>query len=153
MAKQGPAGEPKRRRRRYSDDDRAAALAALAANGGNLKGTARQVGVPEPTLRHWSRDATRQGAKVEAQKTALADQFEALAERLLAVAESKIGEASFVQLMTGAGIAVDKMLLLRERSTTNNATADPGAQVVIYLPDNGRGGTALPATPPTGGRL
>lgn len=40
-------------RQQYTDDERVAALAQLAANGGNLKRTARALGLPAPTLRLW----------------------------------------------------------------------------------------------------
>jgi transposase-like protein len=42
-------------KRRYSDDDRANAIAALAANGGFVKTTARQLGIPAKTLENWSK--------------------------------------------------------------------------------------------------
>jgi transposase-like protein len=40
-------------KRRYSDQDRAAAVAAVTANGGNIQRTARQLGIPETSLRQW----------------------------------------------------------------------------------------------------
>jgi hypothetical protein len=50
-----------RPRRRYSDEDRAVALAALAANGNNLRRTARQLGIPRASLLAW-RNGGRRGA-------------------------------------------------------------------------------------------
>ena len=41
-------------KRSYSDEQKASALAALAANGGNARLTAAQVGVPRTTLLKWA---------------------------------------------------------------------------------------------------
>jgi transposase-like protein len=46
-------------RRHYSDKDRADALAVLEANGGNVSGAAKTIGVPEATLRLWAADNQR----------------------------------------------------------------------------------------------
>ncbi len=40
-------------RRVYSDNERVQALAALALNRGNIKATARHLGIPHPTLTLW----------------------------------------------------------------------------------------------------
>lgn len=40
-------------RRTYTDAERVQALAALAFNRGNIKATARQLGIPHPTLTLW----------------------------------------------------------------------------------------------------
>jgi hypothetical protein len=42
------------KRRHYSDEDRAEALAVLDANAGNLKRTARDLGIPRATLQEWA---------------------------------------------------------------------------------------------------
>ena len=42
----------------YSEERVAEALAALVRNGNNLKGTARELGVPVPTLRYWRDQAS-----------------------------------------------------------------------------------------------
>lgn len=113
------------KRRHYSDDERAACLAALAANGGNLKKTARQAGVPEATLRKWARgDARRPGADLCARKKAeLADLFEAQArDCLAAITPEKVAAANVQQLLVSAGVAVDKMRLLRNQPTENVAS-------------------------------
>ena len=111
-------------KRSYSDADKAAALVALDANGGNLKRTAEQLGIPEPTLRQWSKgrtnadvEAMREGAKVD-----LADRLERVVGVLLAAAvdPDKVEGASLKDVMTGAGIAIDKMQLLRGEPTAIN---------------------------------
>ena len=107
-------------RRHYSDEDRAAALAALRANGGNVRRTAGQVGVPASTLAGWAAgDHAPVGAELRAgKKLELADRFEEIARAALGrVTAAKLDEANAPQLLTAAGIAVDKMRLLREQPT------------------------------------
>src|SRR5262245_10592034 len=43
------------RRRCYTDDDRLFALRHLEANDGNVSRTARELGIPVPTLHQWAR--------------------------------------------------------------------------------------------------
>jgi len=54
---------------------------------------------------------------------------------LVSVAPDKVGEATLQQIMTSAGIAIDKMQLLRQQPTSIEQK-QPG--VTIYLPDNER---------------
>lgn len=49
-------------RRRYTDDDRTFALRWLDANRGNVSRTARELGIPVPTLHQWDRGARFGGA-------------------------------------------------------------------------------------------
>jgi hypothetical protein len=107
-------GTPKRRR--YPDDDQASILAALAANGGNVARTARQLGVPRGTLQQWGH---RWGVPPDVaqlahqKKAALADRLEAIAFQLLGAIPGKAAGASLLELARALGILVDKMLLLR----------------------------------------
>jgi transposase-like protein len=106
--------------RDYSEDDKAAVLAHYEACG-VIRKTARAFSIPECTLRKWLRGegvSNVTADSVRAQKRALADEFEAIAYKACELAPGKIEEASFAQVMTGAGIAVDKMRLLREKSTS-----------------------------------
>lgn len=110
-----------KRRRRYSDQDRQEALAALAANGGNLDRTARQLGIPRATLQAW-RDGARHPEAAESaapKKAALADRLEELAHKLLDAAcePGRLAGASLQQVATSLGIALDKMRLLRGQPT------------------------------------
>jgi transposase-like protein len=104
-------------RRRCDDEFRAAALAALAANGGNLKRTARQLGLPRKTLEGWASGRTRlPPANLRHQKKGrLADALECIARQLLDEASrpENIAAASLVDLAVMMGVVVDKMLLLR----------------------------------------
>lgn len=107
-------------KRRYSDEDRANALAALAANGGNLAQTARQLGIPRATLQRWLEGSAHPEAAANAapKKAALADRLEELAGQLLdGVTLDKIAGSGPKELLTSLGIAVDKMQLLRGQPT------------------------------------
>jgi hypothetical protein len=134
-------------RRRYSDDERAAALAALAANGGNVPLTARQLDIPEQTLRNWTAgrrhpEASQMG---DEKRPPLADAFEALAGKLLdGITPAKITETGVKDLTTSAAIAVDKMRLLREQPTSisdvNLPDEERRARLAAYLERLGAGG-------------
>lgn len=121
-------------KRRYSEADRAVALALLDANGGNLKRTAREFGVPVDTLRYW-RDRRVEGAEreeeppapkqttnkdVQVAKESLADATARLAQRLVSAMEDKLADANLKDAAVAFGIAVDKMQVLRGEATSIN---------------------------------
>ena len=51
-------------RKEYSDEEKVRALAALAAGGGDVSRTARQLGIPRRTLRDWADAARARGSGV-----------------------------------------------------------------------------------------
>lgn len=109
----------KERRRRYSDEDRANAIAALAANGGNVNLTAKQLDIPATTLKHWA-DGTRHAESAqlgEQKKGPLADRLELVAWKLAESLDGKIEAAGLQQTATSLGIVIDKMQLLRNKPT------------------------------------
>jgi transposase-like protein len=113
-------------RRHYSDEERAACLAALDANGGNLGRTARQVGVPESTLKGW-RDAPDAAAPAEVRarkKEELADLLEAFVRSSVGQLDAKLAAADFRDASTGIAILIDKMRLLRGESTAIHESRD-----------------------------
>jgi transposase-like protein len=57
-----------RSRRRYTESQKAEALAILVANEGNIKGTARQLQIPEKTLAGWRDEEPRLLAQDQEQK-------------------------------------------------------------------------------------
>jgi hypothetical protein len=116
-----------RQRHGYTDSARADALAALAANGGNFTRTAAQLGIPRRTLQHWAKGECAPQVRELAQqkKGPLADAFEELARELLGgMTPEKMAAATLQQLATAAGIAVDKMQLLRGQPTTITEMTD-----------------------------
>jgi Transposase len=113
-------------KRRYTDEERGASLAALAANAGNVKRTARELGIPEVTLRHWSTgsrhpEAVTMGAQ---KKGPLADKLEEVAWALAGKLPGS--DCSDVQATAVAlGILVDKLQVLRGLpSSITGATHD-----------------------------
>lgn len=116
-------------KRRYSDDERAQALAALAANGGNVSGTARSLGVPTDTLRHWAKGKRHpEAAKMaEEKKAPLADLFELFVSRVLSLTtDADIQGATLRDRFTAAGIAIDKARLLRGEPTAISEEREDG---------------------------
>lgn len=110
-------------RTEWTDREKGSALAALAANGGNVSKTARQLEIPRTTLRLWAR-GLRQNADVaeigRQKKSTLADEFERVAEQMVAETlgmEHDPKESRYTKMMCAA-IAVDKMRLLREQATS-----------------------------------
>jgi transposase-like protein len=116
----------KKKRRAYSDDDKANALAALAANGGNVAKTARQLKLPRVTLLRWSAGQVHpEVSNLGHQKRkALDRKLEDLAHRLVDALPGKIDRATLAQAAVALGIAIEKMRLLREQATDINADAN-----------------------------
>jgi hypothetical protein len=117
---------PRPKPRRYSDDDRAKALAALAANGGNVNLTARELEIPEATLRSWHNGTSHPEASQDfaAQKSELAARWLKVANVALDVLDKGGEDLRVRDAATVAGIATDKMLLLR-------GDAPPAGAVIV----------------------
>src|SRR5690606_9896795 len=125
----GRPNPPERRRHRmaYSERDRATALAALESNGGNLKRTAKQLGMSTSTLRrgtHEADDDTETGPLKTATAAALPETRASIADRLrefihsaLDVAGAKLEEANLQQVFTAIGISAEKAQLLDGKPT------------------------------------
>lgn len=108
---------------RYSDEQRASALAALKANNGNVNKTAREIGIPEPTLRTWSlrEDAYPVPHELQEQKNGeLTVELKTLAHALLRSALDKSDDknANIQQVVTSLGIVIDKLNLLEGGATS-----------------------------------
>ena len=100
----------------YGDEQKAEALAALAANGGNVSLTARQLGMNRTTLRLWSLGqgaGERVSVICHQKKGGLADRLEAVAHQILDLLPGKLDGASVSQLSVALGVALDKLLKLR----------------------------------------
>jgi transposase-like protein len=108
-------------RRHYSEAEKAVALAALDANGGNVRRTARQLGMPKQTLKLWARGRGIHEPVPQArvaQRAALADRLEEVAHQLLDSTLEKIEGAPLQAVFVSLGIAVEKMRLLRDQATS-----------------------------------
>lgn len=113
-------------RKHYTDEQVANALVVLKSNAGNYKRTERQTGVSRATLRAWEAGklkhhdpATVQSAQTETEQR-LGDTFERLAIESTQRALEKVREASYLDLLKGAGISTEKMLLVRGRPTSRS---------------------------------
>lgn len=113
---------PMARLTEYTDEQRANGLAVLASTGGNMLKAARLLGVSRSTLRGWAGKSGSttgfprepQVVEVRAKTIQLADRLEQVAH--LAVGLSigeKIEDASAKDRLVVAGIAIEKMQLLR----------------------------------------
>lgn len=105
----------------YSEDDKAIALAALQSMNGNITAASKFTGIPASTIRHWrdgqgvNEAVTKNG---DIKKKDLAELFEELARATVgSVTFDDITDASLTDRMKAAGIAVDKMQLLRNKPT------------------------------------
>lgn len=102
--------------RSYTDDDRACALVALHANGGNLRRTAAQLGMPVTTLRKWARDDVRPASprRVLEAGAALDAKLEAYITKALAISPADFPQASFLEHCQAIALLVDMVVKLRE---------------------------------------
>src|SRR5690606_150963 len=110
-----------RQRRRYSDEERAEAVLAVKMNGGNVKHTAVQPGIPEATLRGWSNAerGTRlpqrnpPDAKVHAKKQeGLSSLLDNAIRDALGYLPEKWTEATAREIAIAIGVFIDKKQLL-----------------------------------------
>lgn len=111
-----------RSHRSYTDREKSAALAALDANSGNVSATSKQLNMPRQTLIEW-KEGRRLSTDVpelrQEKKRELADCFEELARESVETAlRLQTHERTTLSMAaTAAGIATDKMRLLRGEST------------------------------------
>jgi transposase-like protein len=136
--------------RRYSDEDRARAYVVYTANGGNVKRSARDTGLPEGTLRGWMRDWDENGPPLEmVEKIAnFAGEFVEDASRIrdLALSELEVqirrGEVKAAQLVATVGMLQDKINMAKGLATSRTETVHalpPAEEIADAL------GTALQA--------
>lgn len=115
-------------RRVYTDAFKASVLAMLAMNEGNVKRTVRDVAelygedVPVSTVRAWSKGRGTKSVSdgsVSLKKGEIEMGFSRALGMIFehGLDERKIKATSFKDLMTAAGIAVDKILVLRGEAT------------------------------------
>lgn len=130
MANRTQTGE-KRAKRVYRPEEKAHALATLEANNGNVKGTARDLGIPAITLRQWAgKNQTGRAMpfadteSVSDAKSLLADTCQMIARKAWAQVDATLRDAKARDAAVIAGIATDKMLLLRGDATVITSTAD-----------------------------
>jgi hypothetical protein len=107
----------------YTAEEQALGLAVLVAEEGNPYEAEKAIGIPARTLKRWNNGeyVRLDGISAEVKKRELAEKFESIALRILnSISEEDILSAPLLPRMTTAGIAIDKMRLLREESTSIN---------------------------------
>jgi len=109
--------------RQYTEADKATALALLAANGGNVFRAAKELGIPESTLRKWKNGEGVNAAVAgtcEKKKAELFDLFEEVSRLYLGRAKSReaVNKTSGRDAVIAAATALDKMRLIQNKPTT-----------------------------------
>jgi transposase-like protein len=106
-------------KRQYSDEDKARALLALEANGGNVSRTSREQKIPASTIAEWRDGRTAPSVTdIRDEKRApLVERLTAELNEILNLMPEKRAEASYGDLMRGAGILTDKIQLLSGKDT------------------------------------
>ncbi len=126
-------------RAKYTDADKARVYVALQANEGNVKRTAREIGLPENTVRRWRDDWARNGAPpTEEVAQALGDFIgEAVLVRDFAITtlKKKIPDAKPSELITIIGVLDDKITRARGLATnrTEHVHTLPAAEEIREL--------------------
>jgi transposase-like protein len=122
----------------YSDRDRATVFAHLAANGGNIKRTARETDTPISVVRDWKRKWEKEGVpdKVEDALPSvvedIVDDFTRVRNKGLVQMEKQMddGELKGQALVNAVGMLTDKIRLFKgevtSRTESRQALPEPG---------------------------
>lgn len=107
---------------RHRDRTVVEAVVATKLNMGNVGKTARQLGVPSPTVRRWVAGETRMSDRVkdmiERTSEEMAQRLEDVAWGILERMPEKIDDASLHQSASAVAVCIDKMRLLRNQATS-----------------------------------
>jgi transposase-like protein len=108
------------KRRRYTDEDKANIAVAVNLSGGNIRATARMLGIPSQTINSWMSGRSLRGEvakKYEALQGELSAKLEGTAHRIVDGMSEKIDQSSLKDLATSLAITIEQMRLLREQPT------------------------------------
>lgn len=117
-------------RRSYTDRDRATVFAYLAANGGNVKRTARECGLPPSVVRDWKQKWEKGGVPTEVEEALpsiqeeIVDEFTRVRNKALTELERQLDEGTIKgqPLIAAIGMLTDKIRLFRGESTSRSET-------------------------------
>lgn len=110
---------------KYTEEQKARAYVVLTTNEGNLKRTARDLGIPLGTLRGWrdgwERDGSPDISQVEDAVTGFLEEAEEVRDLALRQLKMKLekGEGNVSQVATVLGILDDKIARAKGISTTH----------------------------------
>jgi hypothetical protein len=115
---------------KHSPEIRAEALKRVE-DGQTPSKVARALKIPVGTIYYWL-EADQKPESIDA-PILLASKFERAAHLFISLALKRAKKASFAHLMTGAGIAVDKMQLLRGQPTSIHEERTIDSRQVLVL--------------------
>jgi len=135
-----PANSPTTKRRYkaprtfhyYTDKDKAAAPAHLQSNGGKVRRSARDLGIPYRTSGRWTHGgniSSRGREKYREIKEGLSSKLENIAYQLIDAIPDAIPNASLKDLGATLAVVIDKMRLLREEPTAISEAMDRRAML------------------------
>lgn len=114
------AGKPK-----YGEGDRARAYVTLLTLDWNIKGTARETGIPQTTIRRWAEEFRVNPPDVD-KVTEVAEDYVVRATRVrdaaLAELERKIPQATPAQLVSAVGLLNDQIRVAEGLATSRSET-------------------------------
>lgn len=130
--------------RHYDDKTKAKAYAELAVNDGNVKRTARVLGIPPATIRRWKQEWEREGVSQEILEEAapviseFLDDAVRIRHKLLKRIEEMVenGQGTMAQVSTAFGIVSDKIRAyeaLSESKRVEHALVLPPAEELREL--------------------
>lgn len=107
----------------YSEQDKARVFLALTANDGNVKRTAREIGVPETTVRNFKREfednpPSQELVQQEFETGDYVAELETLRKELSVALRRKIPDMTGHQLAVSYGIIDDKLTRARGLATS-----------------------------------
>lgn len=112
-------------RRSYSDSDRALIYAELEVNAGNIKRTARNLGIPVSTVRHFHKQWNEKGLPdtvrevLPAVQEAMVTHMERVQGKMIVKIEDGVDDGTIKgkDLLTGFGIITDKLRAVKGLDT------------------------------------
>lgn len=128
-------------RRTYTDRDRALVRASLESNGGKIKQTSRETGVPVMTVSDWKRKWETGGLPPEVAEVlpAVREEFVADATRVRNKAlerfEQKVDQDKVLpkDLLVAVGVLTDKVRLVEGKATSRTESIGSGALPVAEV--------------------
>ena len=117
----------------YNDEQRALVKVTLEANGGNVKRTARETGIPIMTVRDWKKKWEREGvpATVSEALPAVIDEFvgraTSIRNKMLDKLDEEVPNMKGRDLIVGIGVLTDKVRLVEGKATSRTEHDSPGS--------------------------
>jgi transposase-like protein len=139
--------------KRYTEQEKADAIVLLIENGNNQRKTSEQTGIPRRTIRWWwdSLDDAKRREYMDLAKARQEPYWQKVHDMCLEQAEARISEMSARDALVGAGIAFDKLRLLRGEATDITGTISADAASLAKEIDGILGQVEVPEPAPADG--